>query len=56
MINLSKIVHYNGKNYYFWELLTEKGLMDDYDAIWKRLKDGWSVRRAIDKPVNRHKK
>lgn len=51
-MNYHRIIHYNGANHYLAELLTEKGLMSNYNAILRRLERGWNANRAVNKPVN----
>jgi len=50
------MIHYNGKNHYLAELLTEKGMMGNYFAILRRLHRGWNPNRAINKSIGNYKK
>jgi len=46
-----KIVAYYGENYYFTELIERLDLLPHISAIRTRIKRGYSVEDAIDKPI-----
>jgi hypothetical protein len=51
MTGTPTIIRYNDKNHYLHELIKERDLHKHKQAIWKRIKSGWSVKRAIETPI-----
>lgn len=56
MQSRTKIIRYKGSNHYLADLLEEKGISHHYQAIMRRLQRGWSINKAIDKPINSYGK
>lgn len=52
-MNIKIYVTYHGKNYALIDLLYEKGLIRHQVTIQGRIKRGWSVKRAVDTPINK---
>jgi hypothetical protein len=50
-------INYGGKRVSLKLIIREKGLIQHYTTIWRRIKRGWDPQKAIDTPINKkHKK